>query len=279
MQPPVLEQPIPSQVINERAAFSPFDLKTYIKSEDNSPIQFQAELTDGQPLPRGMICTGDGILTGIPAKDTQGNYQIIINASNEAGSIQAELTLTIKPSLFTETTIEFADQLKAQVWQALEQGMPVPDLSELYDRPVTPLDIYYLLERWGTLTIWDAYNLDPPSDKILLTLEGASPHYNVYDRGSCLVATPKDLFSSERTLEDSLQTARAMTRECYARGWTIQMSGFYKMMRATWVEVQQLIDQQGKPMEIINFTPAIEDVQLYHRKTASGPKRGMGGGE
>lgn len=274
MQPPLLLKAIPPQVINERAAFSPFDLKDYIKSTDGSSLRFQAELTDGSALPKGMICTSDGILTGIPGRDTQGSYEVTITAENEAGSIKAPLILTIKPSLMT-TGMEFADQLKTQVWEALEKGVPIPDLSELYDRPVTPLDIHYLLERWGTLTIWDAYNLDPPSEKVALNLKGMSPHYNVYDRGSCLVATPKDLFSYERTLEDSLQTARAMAREVYQRGWTIQMAGFYKLMRATWVEIQELIDAHGKPLDILNFSPDLDDIRVYQKRAASSPRSGL----
>lgn len=276
MQPPVIEKPIPPQVVNERAAYGPFDLKKHIKSPDESLLQFQAELSDGKPLPKGMICTGDGILTGIPGKDTQGSYEIIVTAHNDAGSVKAQFVLTIKPSLLN-TGLDLADQLKTQVWEALEKGMPVPDLAELYDRPFSPLDMYYLLERWGMLTIWDAFNLDPPSEKILLNLEGVSPHYHVYDRGSCLVATPKDLFSYERTLEDSLQTARAMAREVYKRGWTIQMAGFYKLMRATWIEVQELMDKHGKPLEIINFSPNFNDIKLVNEKISTArPKSGMG---
>lgn len=269
--PPILQKPIPPQVINELAAYRPFDLKSYLKSPDESPLHFQAELLSGEPLPKGMICTSDGILTGIPGKGTQGNYEVRVTAKNDAGSIKTQFFLTIKPSLLN-TGMEFADQLKKQVWEALEKGMPIPDLSELYDRPITPLDIYYLLERWGMLTIWDAYNLDPAGEKVLLNLEDASPHYNVYDRGSCLVATPKDLFSYERTLEDGLQTARAMAREVYRRGWAIQMAGFYKLMRATWIEIQQQVEQYGKPLEIINFAPDLKDIALFQRQAALKPK-------
>lgn len=275
--PPKLEKSIPSQVVNERASYGPFDLKDFIKAPVDAPAQFQAGLLDGNPLPKGLICTGDGILTGIPGKDTQGNYKVIITATNEGGTLDTEVSFTIKPSLVSGT-MELADQLKSQVWEALEKGLQVPDLSELYDRPITPLDIYYLLERWGMLTIWDAYNLDAPGEKHLLQLEGASSHYNVYDRGSCLVASPKDLFSYERTLEDGLMTARAMAREVYQRGWTIQMAGFYKLMRATWVEVQQLVDQYGKPMDVINFTPDSHDLKIYQSRSeiSGGPKAGMG---
>lgn len=276
MEPPVLVKPIPAQVVNEHAAFGPFNLLDYIQTvEGDKSIRFSAELKNGDALPRGMICTSDGIITGIPAKGTEGQYEIIITAANEAGSIKADLILNIKPSLSADD-IDYLSKLKSQIWQALEKRLPIPDLQEMYDRPINALDIYYLLERWGILTIWNAYDLDPPQDKKLLNLPGLSEHYLVYDRGSSLVGCPKDLFSHERTLEDGLKMARAMAKEVYNRGWTIEMAGFEKLTRAVWVEVQRLADQYGKPIEVINFNPTENDIKLYTmRAQYSGPEKGI----
>jgi len=267
MAAPILIQAIPSQTVNELAAFGPFDLKDFIQvSEGSAPAHFTAELKGGGALPKGMICTEDGIVTGIPAKETQGNYDVLITADNGEGSVEAEFILTVKPSL-TKTGTDYLDQLKAEVWRAVEENLPIPDLAEMYDRPISPIEIYYLLERWGTLTIWDAFNLEPQGDKALLTLEGVSPHYNIYDRGSCLVASPKDLFSHERTLEDGLKTARAMAREVYKRDWTIQMVGFEKLSRAAWVEIQLLGDKHGKRLEVLGFSPTPDDVKVYSNES------------
>jgi hypothetical protein len=265
MDAPVLIESIPAQVINEQSAYGPFDLKAFIKAPEGSDLPtFQAELKDGQALPKGMICTSDGMITGIPAKGTQGNYEVIVTATNQAGSTQASFIMSITPSFASrETETDYVNQLKAQVWEALDQRLPIPDLAELYEREISPLEIYYLLERWGIIKIWDAFNLEPPKGKVLLTLDGASQHYNVYDGGSCLVATPVDLFSYERTLEDGLQTARAMAREVYNRGWTIELVGFEKFVRAAWVEIQHLGDKYGKHLEVINFSPTTHDVKIY----------------
>ncbi len=264
----VLVKPIPNQVINESASYGPFDLKQFIQvAEGVKPLRFRAEVKGGAALPKGMICTSDGIITGIPAKDTLGNYEIVIHAESDQGSTQATFVMTIKPS-FAGDEVGYIDKLKAQVWEALQQHLPAPELAEMLNQPITKLDVYYLLERWGILTIWDAFNLDPPGEKKLLTLEGVSKHYQVYDRGSSLIACPKDLFSHERTIADGLQTARAIAREVYKRGWTIEMAGLDKMVRAAWVEVQVLGDQHGKPLEIINFTPTPEDVRLYANEAA-----------
>lgn len=262
MEAPVLVKPIPSQVVNERAAFGPFELNEYIKAPDDTKLTFRAELQDGEALPKGLICTEDGIITGIPGKDTHGNYVIVITAENTAGSVQAEMVLAIKPSLLTTGT-EYMDQLKSQVWAALEQNLPIPNIEEIYSRPITDLEIYYLLERWATLTIWDAFNLELPGEKHALTLEGASEHYHVYDRGSCIIISPKDLFSYTRTLEDGLRTARAAAKEVYNREWTAQLTGFEKFTRAAWVEFQLLNDRFGKNLEVIGYSPSVDDMRLY----------------
>src|SRR5690606_32776890 len=132
----------------------------------------------------------DGLFTGIPAKGTEGEYEIMVKAEAESGSLTASFALIIKPGL-ANTDLGYLDQLKAQIWQALENRLPVPELAALHDQPLSAIDIYYLLERWGILTVWDAFNLEPPAGKQLLTLADASPHYVVYDRGSCLIAAPK----------------------------------------------------------------------------------------
>lgn len=263
MPAPVIVKPIPAQIVNEQAAYGPFDLKGFIQSpKGHLQPRFAAGLVSGAALPQGMICTEDGLLTGIPAKGTQGHYEVVVTADNEDGSVDVPFTLTIKPNLL-ESVGEYSDELKAQIWTAIEQNLPLPELHELYDRPITALDIYYLLERWGILILWDAFNLESGSEKRLLTLDGVSKHYNVYDRGSSLVGTPKDLYSHERTLADGLQTARAMAREVYQRNWTVEMAGFDKLMRAAWVEMRHLGDQQGRYVEVVNYFPSTEDVKLY----------------
>lgn len=271
MEPPILLKPIPAQVINERAAFHPFSLKDYIQAPEGSPQPiFQAEINDGRALPQGMICTGDGILTGIPAKDTHGNYELVITATNQAGSIHVPLVLTIKPSLVSDGT--YADELKKQVWSALSQNLPLPDISEMLGREITPLDIYYLLERWAIVVMWDAFNLDPPGEKIELQLKGASEHYHVYDRGSCLIASPKDLYSHERTLLDGVRTAQAMANEVYNRKWTVELAGFDKLTRAAWVEFKRLENKYGRTIDIINYNPSTEDVKVYVNQSIERPE-------
>lgn len=275
-----MKKAIPPQIINEGAAFTAIDFKQYLQFDDGSELQFFAELSTGESLPTGLICTSDGVMTGIPAKGTSGNFTIKVTGENNFGIIDTlEFPLVIKPSLMGEGT-ELLASLKSKVWEALGKNLPLPEMEAIVDRPITAIEIYYLLQRFATLTVWDVYNLDPPAERAVLQLEGTSPHYVVYDRGSCLIGAPKDLFSHDRNLEDALQTARAMAREVYRRGWTIEFAGFDKMLRAAWVEIQVLGDQHGKQLDILHFNPTSEDVNLYKTrlKNVSGPGVTRGGG-
>lgn len=267
MDAPILKEAIPMQAVNELAAYGPFDLNNYFETEDGSELRFSAETKSGEALPKGLICTSDGMLTGIPAKGTSDNYELIITAENDGGSVQVEMILTIKPTPVSGDAT-YLDKLKAQVWEAVENNLPVPDFGDIYGKDISPLEIYYLLERWGVIKIWDAFNLDPPGELQEIKLEGASEHYNVYDRGSCIVACPKDLFSHERTLEDGLRTARAMADEVYRRDWTVELSGFDKLTRAAWVQIQHLSDQHGKRLDVINYNPSTDDINLYNSQAA-----------
>lgn len=263
--PPVLVEEIPAQVINEGASFT-LDLNQYIQSPDteSGSIHFAAQLSDERALPQGLICTDNGMLSGIPASGTQGSYEVEISAKNDGGTpLSVTIELTIKPRFEMKETNQYFTGLKAKVWEALGEGSPLPELKELIDRPITASDVYYLLERFSTFIVWDVYNLDKPGELKPLTLEGVSPHYHVYDRGSCLVATPKDLFSHERTMEDGLKTAKAMAGEVYRRHWAVEFSGLDKMVRACWVEIQLLGEKHGKPLEVMHYNPSAQDIDLY----------------
>ncbi len=260
-----LVKTIPAQVVNIGATYGPLQLKDFIQSDagKGGNIRFQAELQGGAPLPNGLICTSDGMINGIALADTEGSYRVVINTTNEEmETFSVEFDLTIKPRLTMDESQIFK-RLKTEVWEALGKNLPLPEMTDILNRPITAIEIYYLLQRFATLTIWDVYNLDYPSEKQLLTLPGVSSHYRVYDRGCCIVGAPKDLFSHERTPEDALQTARAMAAEVHKRGWAIEFAGFDKMVRAAWVELQHLGDKAGKVIDIFHYKPSPEDLKVY----------------
>lgn len=258
---PQLLQSILPQVVTEGAPFGPLDLNDFICSpdEESGIIYFSAEQADGQPLPPGFICTADGMISGIP--QVSGSYTITVIAKNDMGEFTTQFPLTVVEKQSAEGYL-YATDLKSKVWEALGNNLPLPEMGDLFNRPLSAIEIYYLLQRYATLTIWDVYNLDPPGEKKLIDV-GASEHYHVYDRGSCIIGAPKDLFTYERTLADALHTAKAMAREAYNRGWTIEFAGFNKMVRAGWVELQVLSDLYGKSIEILHFQPTEADIKLY----------------
>lgn len=272
---PILVKIIPPIVINEGAALGPIHLTEYIKSsvpDAAQPLHFTAEIKGGAALPLGVICTSNGILSGIPASGTIGHFDIHLLVENTENQTKLETSfeLIIKERISIGESSTFYTGLKSQVWDALGKNQPVPAFEDLFKHQLTAIEIYYLMQRFATLSIYDVYNLEPPGQPILLTLPGASPHYNIYDRGSCLVGTPKELFSHERTLEDALITAKIMAREVYKRGWTVELVGFQKMMRATWVELQVLGKKHGNLLDILHYVPTANDLKLYESELQTG---------
>lgn len=278
-QPPILIKAIPPQIVNEGAAFGPLNLNNFIQSPaESGVVQFVAELSDGRALTKGLICTSNGTLSGIPALGTQGTYELVILAKNASDApLTTKFTLTIKERISMVQGHQYFTDLKSKVWEALGQDLPLPEMGNLVERPLTLVEVYYLMQRFATLTVWDVNNLESPSDKIVLQLEGTSKHFQIYDRGSCLIGAPKDLFSYDRTLEDALQTARVMAREVYKRGWVVELAGFNKMVRASWVEAQLLASKYGKPLEILHYQPTEADQRLYQaqEKAQPGAAKGM----
>jgi hypothetical protein len=282
----ILKKPIPPQIVNEGATFGPLNLHDFVDSlnPEGGKVYYRAELSNGEPLPKGLICTTEGLINGIAGAGTHGIYKVLIVVVNdETDELSTEFDFTIKPRpVMDEGHSDEPDlfkKLKAEVWEALGKDLPLPEMKEILNRPITKVELYYLLQRFATLTIWDVYNLDYPHEKRILQLDGVSKHYEVYDRGSCIVGAPKDLFSHERTPEDILQTAKAMAREVYKRGWVIEFAGFEKMVRGAWVELQLLGNKNGKHLEILHFSPTDQDVKIYsaeaEAKSSPTPASGM----
>ncbi len=91
-----------------------------------------------------------------------------------------------------------------------------------------------------------------------------------YDRGCCLVAAPKDLFSHERTLGDAIQTVQALAREAIRRDWVVELVGYSKLTRAAWVEIQALPEKMNKNIDVLNYQPTTNDVKLYQERSRHG---------
>jgi len=163
-----------------------------------------------------------------------------------------------------EKNHQFTEE-KQDIWQAILQGQSIPELTALLDRPITHQEVYYLLSRVAYFVIWDANNANPAGPLSALALKNASEHFHVYDRGSCIVATPKHLFDHTRTLFDAVKTAQAIAQEVFQRGWAVEFGGFDKMVRAAWVEFELLSQKHTKTVEYSYFNPTAHDVESLNQ--------------
>jgi hypothetical protein len=268
-----LAKPIPDQVINEGASYKPFDFKVFLTSAGAlGSLQFQADLADGQALPKGLICTQDGILSGIPAQGAEGSYRVRLKITDiEGGVLVTSFNLVIKPANVAQPH-SLLRELKQQVWAAVGQGQPIPtmpDIDHLLGSSITAAEYYHLLERYAYLIIWDADNMSFPGELVKLNLMGASDKFQVYDRGSCIVASPKDLYTHDRTPHDALITSRAMAEEAFKRNWTIEFSGFDKMVRAACVRLHVLSAQHQRKVSILHYALQPDDMMIYSREVAA----------
>ncbi|OGT57730.1 MAG: hypothetical protein A3F43_02365 [Gammaproteobacteria bacterium RIFCSPHIGHO2_12_FULL_42_10] len=144
----------------------------------------------------------------------------------------------------------------------------MPDLTQqAMNRPVTREDVCYLLERYGAYVLYNASDLTPASKAEILNLAEISKHFIVTDCGSSLVASPKQLFSHERTMSDADQTICAMLVEASRRGWDkVQYVGPPRGNRVLWT-ASQILEEQGKKIELVDYQPTVQDLKRYTNMT------------
>lgn len=133
-------------------------------------------------------------------------------------------------------------------------------------RPVTKADVYYFLQLFFPLKVWNAFDLSAPKAYKEIQIPGQSPHYRIVDGGSCLMMHPRELFSHERTINDGVQTAKALAHFAYDRMWTVEIAGFEKGQRAFWIYWQHLNIQNETELDILRYHPTLQDVRVYHHE-------------
>lgn len=304
---PELVKPIPDQYATIGSHYQ-LDAKKYIQhlAEDSGPLLFSASGEDDFPLPKGLNCSDDGILQGIPAKGTfrpQGylitisattevnrtllvSFQLAISEADRLDDIDDEIAyedsaeadfddaIDVDDQQMEELAERLEDQItadsemdrdKRKVWQAILDEKSVPEIQSILDREITYEEVYYLIGRFAYLVIWNADDRSDAGDLKRLLLEGASERFNVYDRGACIAASPKQLFDHARTLSDAINTAKAMAREVLNRGWKVEFGGFDKMVRAAWVEMEAVAEKQNKATAYAHYFPSDQDYELLHQ--------------
>lgn len=145
---------------------------------------------------------------------------------------------------------------------AIDRG--VYDMS--MNRPVNKADVYYLLQLFFPLKVWNAFDFSKPKSYTEIQIPGQSPHFRIVDGGSCFIMHPRELFSHERTQLDGIQTAKALASFIHSKMWTVEMAGFEKGQRAFWVQWQHNNIQKDAEYEILRYNPKKQDLDVYHNE-------------
>lgn len=267
IEQPKLKEELLEFLLQAGSEITPIDLKKYIDNPSNVPLKFSAELSLGGPIPENLTCSEEGIISGILGKNTAALLPHAVNVVAQGEGIEPlifDIYLYIAAAegaeLAEPSELEFDLEQFDQYWKAFHDKLELPDLEELLTRRITKRDIYYFISKFATLTVWNADDYRPADEGQLIEISGASEHFMVYNFDVAIVATPKDLYSTTRTLGDALQTARAMVQEAYKRKWNIELAGFDKMVSASWVEAEWLNRNKADyQMAVKNFIPSEND--------------------
>jgi hypothetical protein len=253
--------------VNEGFPLRPVDLAKCIDNAGNTELVFEAKLESGDKLPKGIACTKAGVLSGIPAKKTAkaDPYKIKVTAENDAGTAEIDVILMIYPALSTDEIGE----LYKSAWEELAKTEELPaSLQEIVERPISKDDVYYLLSRYASFTVWNADDMRLAGDGGRIEIGEISDKFDVYDFEVCLVATPKDLYDTKRTMGDAVKTAIGMLREVHKRKWHVEFGGFDRMANVAWYEAMKLNNESDHKMEVRNYEPP--EMRAKHQASASG---------
>ena|SRR3990167_11227917 len=248
-----LKMPPKAIKVNEDRPMSPVYLSRYIDSLEEEKVAFSLK-SESDPLPQGVVLNESGQLSGKPVKGSARphSYHLKIIGQGKEDRIEFELPFHV----YKIKTADEITSLFSEAWEQLtKEGIMPETLEEIIQRPISKTDMYYLLQRFASFTVWNADDLRLADNGQLVTVKEASDEFNVYDFEVCLVATPKDLFSHERTLGDALQTAKAMVKETYRRKWHVEFGGFDRMANIAWYEIKKLNAKGAHQMEIRNYQP------------------------
>ncbi len=259
---------------------TPVDLRLAIDNPNNVSLKFSAELVLGGELPANLTCSESGIITGYLEKNTATflPYAILVVAQGEnIDPLTFEIYLHVLPPKGEDVALgheidgasvpDFNLEAFDNYWKSFSEKLELPDLEKLLTRQITRNDIYYFINKFATLTVWNSDDFRPADNGKLIKILGASDHFMVYDFDVAIVASPKDLYSTSRTITDAVETARAMVQEAYQRNWNIELAGFEKMVSAAWVEAEWLNKKSADhKIEVKNFIPTPDDwSHLSHR--------------
>lgn len=129
-------------------------------------------------------------------------------------------------------------------------------LEDVFKRPPTQQEIYRLHERFASFIIWNGGDLRLADVGQKIDVKGVHETFEVYEFEVCFVAKPVALYSDDRGVSEAVQTAQALARMVHDREWNpVEFSGYDKMARAAWFQIQSLNMQRERQVNVSNFTP------------------------
>ena len=158
-----------------------------------------------------------------------------------------------------------AQQIK--IWELIANGdeaalAQIEELREavgdIMTRPMTKKEFDYLMMRMAYLRVWRAGAVDINEDEESgggqeLDIDGLSEHYRVVDFDACLVLAPRELFSSDRTYGHGVQSMRALIQYVHKLGWDVELTGYKRLVRAAWYEVEKLNLMSKHQITVTNY--------------------------
>jgi hypothetical protein len=131
---------------------------------------------------------------------------------------------------------------KGETWLKILQE--IFDNKDYFDafgdwKPVYKEIYYFYISKFHYFEIWNAQDPKQPGKGKKLHLEDASDKFNIFDQGSRIVTTPKELYDDNRTLLDAVKTAEAIAQEAMRRNWRAEFGGFDKMIKAAWAQMKE----------------------------------------
>lgn len=157
-----------------------------------------------------------------------------------------------------------AQQIK--IWELLANGdeaalKQIEDLREamgdIMTRPITKKEFDYLMMRMAYLRVWHTGAFEIKEDSEgggqELDLDGLSEHYRVVDFGACVVLSPRELYSALRTYGHGVQSMRVLMKYVHQLGWDVELTGYSRLVRAAWYEVEKLNLDAKHQIKVANY--------------------------
>ena len=308
IKPPVLVEPIPDIKLNAGADIH-IDLREHIHSpnEESGDIRFVVTLDDGEPLPEGMSCSSEGVLSGNVSDDAirPEAYHLLLIAKNRADIpliTYSDLTILEAIAPVEEEQENTSNDAEDQNIFGEEEAMLPGDAFEelidedLNDAATDAMDeirafeperlesgefqeryIEYMLRRFSSLQIYNA-EFEGDMDLGAPLVETSGTGWPIHHDGEFAMSTSNPHAYGETYVNRGafVETVREMVGKAVEKGWTtLGVAGFDKHVGFQVIH-QHNNAQKQKPaneQRIIKFDDIFQDKEWIDEMIDKMPPR------